>query len=495
MDNTVKLPQGYEDAKQVVYDRENDPVVQPYGLDDLGNAQRFEYRYGGKFTYTVATHWLAYCNGLWLEDTTAKTDQAMVTTIGKIGEEAALVDTEAAKEAIDKFAKASKSNAKINAAIERASKMKAIAKDYAEYDRQDDLFHCSNGEYNLELMTLVDHQPEFLSTKGSEMKYNPSATCPGFEQYLHQVMDGNKNLISYLQRCMGYSLTVSTGEAAMFILTGPSGTGKTTLLTILTGVLGTYAKRAQRGTFMMKQGGEGQPFDYAGLAGCRAFIASEPEEGTFAVAKLKELTGNEAKITACRKFRDSYEFKPQCKVWLACNEFPKAPAGDEALWDRLKPIPFNVKFRDTNAEVKNLAEKLLQEEGSGILNWMLRGLEEFTEIGLAVPDEAKLKAQELRDEQDFLSRFLEERISKTDDNSEMVLVSKFYEVFKTHADITGEGKGWTRQKLNAEMRAKEYKSDLVRVGDKTPRVWIGVKLNSLIGNNYTESFMGDIERL
>jgi P4 family phage/plasmid primase-like protien len=481
-----------EEQEQIKETKRN-KTLQIFDLSDLGNAARFEYRHGDEFLYTQAVGWLVYKDGLWTEDKTAKADQAMVHAIGLIVEEASLTDNEKAQEKILKFAQSSKSNSKINAALERASKLESIARDYEEFDNFDNFFHCSNGEFNLETGTLVPHSPDFLATKGSEVKYDPSATCPGFERYLHQVMGGNENLIAYLRRCAGYTLTVSTGEAAMFILTGPSGTGKTTFLSILTGVLGTYAKRAQRGTFMLKRGDEGQPFDYAGLEGCRAFIASETEEGKqIAVAKVKELTGNEAQISACRKFRDSYEFKPKCKVWLACNDFPKAPAGDEALWDRLKPVPFNVKFRDTQSEIKDLAEKLVEEEGSGILNWMLRGLEEYAEIGLAVPEEAKQKAQALRDEQDFLGRFLEERTAKTDANGEMVLVSKLYEAFQTHADITGEGRGWTRTKFNAEMRTKRHEDKKVRVGDQTPRVWVGVKLVSTISADH---FMGNVEVL
>ncbi len=473
-----------EEQEQIKEIRRN-KTLQIFDLSDLGNAARFEYRHGDEFLYTQAVGWLAYRNGLWTEDKTAKADQAMVHAIGLIAEEASLADDEEAQEKIRKFAQSSKSNSKINAALERASKLENIARDYAEFDKLENFFHCSNGEFNLETGTLVPHSPDFLATKGSKVKYDPSATCPGFERYLHEAMGGNENLIAYLRRCAGYTLTVSTGEAAMFILTGPSGTGKTTFLSILTGVLGTYAKRAQRGTFMLKRGDEGQPFDYAGLEGCRAFIASETEEGkTLSVAKVKEITGNEASITACRKFRDSYEFKPKCKVWLACNDFPKAPAGDEALWDRLKPVPFNVKFRDTQSEIRDLAEKLVQEEGSGILNWMLRGLEEYAEIGLAVPEEAKQKAQELRDEQDFLGRFLDERTARTDANGEMVMVSKLYDTFKTNADITGEGRGWTRTKFNAEMRAKGYEDKKVRVGDQTPRVWVGVKLVSTISADH-----------
>jgi P4 family phage/plasmid primase-like protien len=482
-----------EEQKEIERIRKEETLL-IFERNDLGNAARFELRHSGEFLWTSATHWLYYRNGLWVEDKTHKADQAMVNTIHKIEEEAELTTDEDEKSAIKEFAAASKSNRKIKDALERGEKCVSFARDYSDFDRHEQFFHVANGEYNLETGTLVPHSPDFLATKGSKIKYDPTAECPGFESYLHQVMGGNENLIAYLRRSVGYTLTVATGEAAMFILTGPGGTGKTTFLNILRGVLGTYAKRAQRGTFMAKRGDEGQPFDYAGLEGCRAFISSETDEGKqIAVSKVKELTGNEESLTACRKFKDSYEFKPKCKVWLACNDFPKAPAGDEALWDRLKPIPFNVRFRDTKEEVKDLSAKLIEEEGSGILNWALRGLEEYMEIGLAVPKEAKQCAEELREEQDFLGRFLEERTAKTYDNAEMVKTSTLYETFRWHADITGEGRGWTRQGFNAEMRSKKFEDKKVRVGEKTAEVWIGVK----VVNSYTaETFaMADTEEL
>jgi phage/plasmid-associated DNA primase len=98
----------------------------------------------------------------------------------------------------------------------------------------------------------------------------------------------------------------------------------------------------------------------------------------------------------------------------------------------------------------------------------------------------------LRDEQDFLGLFLEERTAKADANGEMVLVSKLYDTFKMHSEATGEGRGWTRTKFNAEMRAKGHEDKKVRVGDQTPRVWVGVKLVSTISADH---FIGNVEVL
>ena len=72
----------------------------------------------------------------------------------------------------------------------------------------------------------------------------------------------------------------------------------------------------------------------------------------------------------------------------------------------------------------------------------------------------------------------------------MVMVSRLYDTFKMHSDATGEGRGWTRTKFNAEMRAKGYEDKKVRVGDQTPRVWVGVKLVSTMS---AEHFMSNVE--
>jgi hypothetical protein len=110
------------------------------------------------------------------------------------------------------------------------------------------------------------------------------------------------------------------------------------------------------------------------MEGVRLLVAQETSEGKqLDVEKIKRMTGNDAKIHACRKFHDQYDFNPVWKIWLATNSRPDAPASDEATWDRLKVIPFDVRFRGQSDEIQNLAEKLVAEEGSGILNWMLEG--------------------------------------------------------------------------------------------------------------------------
>ena len=123
-----------EQQKQIEEIR-REKTLQSFDRSDLGNAARFEFRHGGQFLHTQATGWLVYRNGLWVEDKTAKADQAMVHTIRQNRREAALVESDEEKKAIIGLSKSSKTNRKIKDALERASKMRTIAEDYADFDR------------------------------------------------------------------------------------------------------------------------------------------------------------------------------------------------------------------------------------------------------------------------------------------------------------------------------------------------------------------------
>ena len=64
-----------------------------FALTDMGNAERFEWRYGGNFAFTAATGWLVYEGGVWKRDVTKTIVRAMQSTVRRIELETELVDT------------------------------------------------------------------------------------------------------------------------------------------------------------------------------------------------------------------------------------------------------------------------------------------------------------------------------------------------------------------------------------------------------------------
>ncbi len=459
---------------------------QIFPLTDMGNAERFAFRYDGKFVHTAATGWMVYEGGVWRRDVTKSVVRAMQATVRLIELEAKLVDTgnketdATIKDAVIGWAKKSESSSKVNAALEQASALGTFAKNYADFDRKPHLLNVKNGTIDLQTGEFMCHDPRNLLTKQSPIEFDHNAECPRWEQFVLDIMGGKHHMRQYLCRCAGYTLTADTSGQCVFVPWGPGGTGKSTFLSVMRGVMGDYCKQADAEMFMVKRGDSGQPFEMAGMEGTRLLMAVETEQGKkLALAKLKKMTGQDP-ITACYKFQHQYEFVPQWKVWLATNDAPTTRADDDAWWDRAKPIPFNVKFRGSKGEVKNYAEILLKEEGPGILNWCLAGITAWRQDGLNHPEDVAHAADVWRERDDWLQRFIDEHLEPTDDPEQYAIRSKVFERFTEWADINKEARSVNNKNFMEAMRRKGFKDDIVKQKGKTQRVWVGWRLKTSV---------------
>ena len=80
---------------------------------------------------------------------------------------------------------------------------------------------------------------------------------------------------------------------------------------------------------------------------------------------MKTLTGGSDSVTARHLYKGFFDFEPQFKLWLATNHKPTIST-DAAIWDRMRLIPFTVRFEESEQD-KNLADKLKQE-AAGIIH-------------------------------------------------------------------------------------------------------------------------------
>ena len=85
---------------------------------------------------------------------------------------------------------------------------------------------------------------------------------------LNRIFAGDQNLIGYIQRVLGYSLTGSVQEHALFFCYGTGGNGKGVLLGTWHGILGDYSAIAPMSTFTATQN-ERHPTELAMLRGAR----------------------------------------------------------------------------------------------------------------------------------------------------------------------------------------------------------------------------------
>jgi putative DNA primase/helicase len=270
---------------------------------------------------------------------------------------------------------------RINAVIELSRAQLYVQSDTLDENR--DLAGCSDG-YVLDLNTgsMISDGVNSVVTKKLGTNFTQGSMCPEWTKFLHGIFDEDSELITFIQRAVGYSLTGSTSEQCLFILIGTGANGKSTFLRVLQHLLGDYAGTIPMQGLMEQRYGS-QTNDLAHLFGKRFVVASEGERGhRLAESKIKMMTGGDR--LACRPlYKDFFEYVPEFKLWLATNDLPTISGMDEAIWRRIRVIEFPITIPPEQQD-KGLADRLISEL-PGILQWVMQGCLEWRQIGLDPP--------------------------------------------------------------------------------------------------------------
>ena len=208
-----------------------------------------------------------------------------------------------------------------------------------QWDSDPWLLNTPGGTVDLRTGQIHPHKPSDYCAKITAVA--PEGECPLWLSYLKRTFDGDAELIAFIQRMAGYSLTGSTQEHSMFFLYGTGANGKSVFTKTLGGIVGDYHRSAPIETFTSSKF-DRHPTEVARLCGARLVIASETEEGRrWAELRIKELTGGD-RIAARYMRQDHFEFEPQFKLIVAGNHKPSLRCVDEAVRRRLHLVPFRV---------------------------------------------------------------------------------------------------------------------------------------------------------
>ncbi|MFA5558714.1 MAG: phage/plasmid primase, P4 family, partial [Methanofastidiosum sp.] len=341
----------------------------------------------------------------WLKDDSGAIFRLSKDTVRSINAEAAIEQDYSKKGEISKWAFLSESSYRIESIVKLATNELPISPD--DLDQDVWFLNVENGIIDLRTGEFSeDHLKEKLITKLANVKYDPDAKCPMWENFLHEIFEGNLELIDYIQKAIGYSMTSDDREQVLFFLHGLGQNGKTTFLNIIMTLLGEYAKDADPSTFMDKKFDGGPKNDVARLKGARFVRSSEIAEGKYLDEDfIKRVTGHEG-LTARFLYGEIFDFTPKFKLWMISNNKPTIRGSDFAIWRRLMTIPFN--YRVPNDKRDKTLEAKLDSELPGILNWAIAGCIKWLSEGLNPPEIVVLANTEYKDEMDPLKDFLDD---------------------------------------------------------------------------------------
>lgn len=325
------------------------------------------------------------------------------------------------------------------------------------------LFNAANGTIDLRTGEFRDHNRSDLMTKISEVVYDPGAQCPHWEAFLAQIHPNDPEIVQYLQRFIGYSLTGLVTEQCFLFFHGSGSNGKSTMCDVLLRLFGEYGKVADPSLLVKKQMQSTHSEAVAALRGARLVFCTETEKGQrMDEQRLKHITG-ENTITARGAYEKEVTFVNTSKVILSSNHELDIRGTDHAVWRRVRKVPFTVQIDEAHID-PDFAEKLCKEL-SGILNWALEGCRQWREDPLRLGQAQTIYKATVayREASDIVAAFVDEKFER--DEAGSLSGSQIQNTYKSWAEEVGEFK------FNARLLAQE----LQRLGFTRRRTEQGIK--------------------
>lgn len=418
---------------------------------DAGQGEAIALLFGDELRYDhAASRWLTWDGIRWQPDRQGNIPRYAVDTARKRRSSSSLIFDEGQQKRFLQWNRAAENLRGINAALKLASCVSPITTSGELFDQNGWLLACSNGVIDLHTGSLLPGCQEDLISHSTNIAYDPDATCPRWESFLSEIFPGDSDLIRFIQRAVGYTLTGEMTEQCLFVCQGTGANGKSVFLSTLQKILGEYSTNTPFDTLLDhgKMVG-GIPNDVAALNGARLVTASEANSGVvFNEGRIKALTGGD-QVTARFLNQEFFMFKPTAKIWLATNHKPVIQGTDEAIWRRIRLIPFETHFSGEDVD-RDLTAKLAKE-APGILAWAVRGCLDWQQHGLPIPQSILQASREYRHESDWLSAFLQEcTVQGGNGTSPVALI---YEVYRTWSIGRGD-QPVTMKRLSKELKER-----------------------------------------
>lgn len=448
-------------------------------LNDVGNGRRIVARYGDviRFNYN-SNEWIVWDSRRFAPDKPNDSFRLATDTATSLQEEVDSYDLPISERLkVSRWANSSLSVRAIKAALEVASNEKtdrghAMRVGFHELNRNPLHLNLLNGTFDLETGRLRAHDPADAITFLAPVAYNVKAAAPRWERFLNEIFLWDSELITYVQKLVGYSVTGLNFEQLLVILNGEGANGKGVFTGTIAELVGDYARHLSVRSLTTAASNDIRA-DLASLPGSRFIVASEGnQQDQFDEALVKVLTGEDV-IRARFLYQNEFEFRMTGKVWLQTNHLPRVNGMDWAIWRRLVVIPFNQTVRrspDSAGEGpvcnQKLKAQLVEHEASGILNWILEGFRRWQKEGLGECEAAERASGAYREREDTIRSFVSARCVVRGDVS--AACGDLYRAYRSWC----ENEGYSPKTQTAFGRAigkvfpdgRDSKGDRVRCG-------------------------------
>jgi P4 family phage/plasmid primase-like protien len=345
-------------------------------LSDTGNGRRLVDLFGAAIRYTPGLGWFHWNGNYWRFDAeNLETREVAKRLSPAIAAETIHYESDPDKQKeVIKWANQAKSNARLTAALESATSDPRVVVDVEHWDANPILFGAANCVINLQTGEPLKGRPDLHITRRAPAAYIPGAQNKRWQDFLDFGTDGDKEYQDWLQRAVGYTLTGLRSHDVLFLVYGPAGSGKNTLVEAFVKAMGSkqYAFPLDS-SILAQDNGQASSTDlyhWAELRGRRMVWVDElPESERMKENSVKKLTGS-SEISARSPGEKPFTFDSQAKLWITTNHRPIIT--DDAMWRRIRPIPW---MNVSKTPDPGLKPYLFDPEGGlpAVLAWAVEG--------------------------------------------------------------------------------------------------------------------------
>ena len=437
-----------------------------FRLTDAGNAECFALLFKDSLRFCKSLKkWMKWDGVRWKIDTDGEAHRAAIFTARARKAAATYIPNEDTKKNAERWAKDSESLAKRNAMLNTAIHLSSIEVQINQFDQNPFLAGVKNGTLDLKTGEFRESKRKDYLSMQFNVSFDPLAKAPRWEQFLYEVFAEDKELIAWLQRAVGYSLTGDTSEQKIFLCYGNGANGKSVFLDVLSHLLGDYSGNCSFSTFDANKKNEATN-DLAALKGKRLVTVIETDEDKrLAEARVKAVTGQD-NVSARFLYGEFFSYKPSFKIWMAMNHKPLIRGTDKGIWRRILLIPFTQNF--INKADPYLVSKLI-EELPGILNWGLEGLKEWKEKRLGSTKAIEEASDNYKKESDLLQQWIDESLEL-----EVQSITASSDAYQAFAEWC-RGRGFPIWSINSFGRAMTEKG-FERKSNGKNREYVGFRL-------------------
>lgn len=342
--------------------------------------------------------------------------------------------------------------------------------------------HVANGMicFDGDEVTLKTFHPDYLSRNQCPFEFDPNADCPRFKkELLETALEADDVLL--LQKWTGAVMLGHNAAQRFLLMLGTPGGGKSSVMNILERTIGLQNVSQLRTEHLADK------FELFSFVG-KTLLTGKDVASDFLMQKgahvLKALVGHDLMEAEKKGFNERVHLRGDFNVGITCNtDLNIRLQGDAGAWrrrllvikyERPAPVKKNVRF----------ADELLEQEGQGILRWIVEGaialLDDLREHGdYHLSDRQKEQVDRLMDQSDSVRHFVREGVvgRKGEDISASDLLVAYYEFCET--------RGWQPFPTNdlrvqlpkhmLEIHKSNSRHDIQR-GDKSVRGYKHVSL-------------------